>query len=233
MMKINKKGNIIGAVILFILGGVMIIFAVLGMIGTGLLQNDVEEQKERCIAVEGIVQELRYDNSARHYVADVTYEVNGEFYIVTLDTATSDNVKGTTMTVYYDPDDPTMVVDEWNSRETFNTYKSGLIILILGILLIFAGIKASGGLRRTRQQTHYINYNSPSAQPSDPLQTYTGYNSGMNPSQPYNNGDQFQNFGQNSTYGQTPYNTQQPYNYTDPYQQSYNNPNDPNNTNNF
>ena len=232
-MKINKKGNIVGAVILFILGGALLIFALLGFIGIGLLQNDVEDQKERCIAVEGIVQELRYDSYARHYVADVTYEVNGEYYIVTLDTATSNNVEGTTMTVYYDPDNPAMVVDEWNSRETYNTYKAGFIILVLGVILIFAGIKVSGGLRRTRQQNNYVNSVRPSSLPPSPIQTYTGYDGGLDSSQPYNN-QPYQDFSQNNAYGQTPYNNQQPYNNTPPYQQFYNNSNDPNNnTHNF
>ena len=34
----------------------------------------------------------------------------------------------------------------------------GFIILVLGVILIFAGIKVSGGLRRTRQQNNYPDY---------------------------------------------------------------------------
>ena len=121
-MNNNKKGNAVIGIILLVIGGIIILFNILSIVGVGLLQNDFEKEKQRSIAVDGIVDNLRYDSSSGHYVADVYYEVDGKYYKVTLDTATSNNKPGTTMTVYCYASDPSHVVDEWNSKETYQTY---------------------------------------------------------------------------------------------------------------
>ncbi len=53
--------SIIG-IILIVIGSLIIVFQIFDFIGVGLLQSDLQKEKERSIAVEGIVQKLRYDH---------------------------------------------------------------------------------------------------------------------------------------------------------------------------
>ncbi len=227
-MKFNKKGNTIVAVILFILGGAVLALSIMGFIGVGLLQGDIEQEKQNAIAVEGTVYELRYDDSIRHYVADVVYEVDGESYIVTLDTATSNDVAGTPMTVYCNPENPIEVVDEWNSRESYNTYKAGFFTVAIGIALIIGGLKAAGVLNRAKKQydIDYSKHHS-AVSPVDTYKGYDGYNSGQtynsyDPNVPYNSSSDSQ-FNSNVPYGSS----SNPYDPNVPYSSS-SNPYDPN-----
>lgn len=207
-MRISKRGNTIVAIILFVLGGGILAVSIMGFIGVGLMQGDIEAQKQNAIAVQGTVYELRYDSTLRHYVADVVYEVDGEQYIVTLDTATSNDVQGTPMTVYCNPDDPTEVVDEWNSRETYNTYKSGFFMTAIGIALIIGGLKAAGVFGRAKR-SYDIDYSKHHISPA-PIDTYKSYD----PNVPY--GQSSNPYDPNIPYGQS---TSEPYDSNSPFGQ--------------
>ena len=219
-MKISKKGNGVVAIILFIIGGGILMFSIMGFIGVNLLQGDIEEQKRNALPVEGVVYELRYDDSIRHYVADVVYEVNGEQYIVTIDTATSKDVEGTPMTVYCNPDNPLEVVDEWNTRETYNTYKAGFFMLAIGLAFIFGGLKAAGVIGGPKKQydIDYSKHPKPSSVPNkyDPTIPYGQSSNPYDPNTLYT-GESQSSYDPNTPYGSQSYNSYDP---NTPYSQS-------------
>ncbi len=219
-MRNNKKGNAVVGIILLVIGGIIILFNILSLVGVGLMQDDIEKEKQRSIAVEGVVDDLRYDSSAGHYVADVIYEVDGEYYMVTLDTATSNNKPGTTMTVYCYASNPTHVVDEWNSKETYHTYRFIIIVFIFGAALVFGGLRSLGVLGRARNNRNDIDYSRHSSPAPMPIQTYQGYNdqqfNSYDPNIPY--GSDTNAYPQGSYPGQQ----QNPYNPAPTYGQQQN-----------
>ncbi len=197
-MKNNQKGHLVTAVVLFLIGGILIIFNIISFYGAGLLQDDIEQSKENAVAVEGVVDDLRYDSTVRHYVADVVYEVDGEYYIVTLDNATSNNKPGTTMTVYYSKEDPSRVVDEMSTRETLNTYKFIIIGFAVGIVMITGSFIS---ITREKQRLLIQSVSDNSTPASSTSQIYTGYNSAPSPS----------SYNLNAPYGQNNYAPNTPY----------------------
>ena len=220
-MNNNKKGNAVIGIILLVIGGIIILFNILSIVGVGLLQNDIEKEKQRSIAVDGIVDDLRYGSSSGHYVADVYYEVDGKYYKVTLDTATSNNKPGTTMTVYCYASDPSHVVDEWNSKETYHTYRFIIIAFLLGAALVSGGLRALGVLGRAKNNRNEIDYSRHNSPPPAPIETYHGYND-----QQFNSYDPNIPFGSDrNSYPQSPYPGQQQNTY-DPASQF--NPDDSN-----
>ncbi len=100
--------------------------------------------------------------------------MDGEYYTVTLDTASSSNTPGTTMTVYCYAANPTHVVDEWNSRESFDTYKTIVIFFAVGTALLIAGLRGVGLFGNARKN-HDIDYSKHHPAPPSAIDTYSGY----------------------------------------------------------
>ena len=221
----NKKGNA-ASVVLFIISGIMLTLAALALLGITSQNKEIEDAKKNLPHVEGIVEELKYDNENRHYVALVLYAVDGEEYEVELDNATSNNKPGTYMTVYYDSSDPSYILNEPSMRETSSIYVGIIIFAGGGIGLIILGIamnkSADKRIRNLNNMPTGYNSVSPVAY-NNVMQTYKGYDGGLDPSQPYN-----QEMNQNNGY----YNPNMPYTNYPGQNPQYNNPQNNNYPNN-
>ncbi len=144
-------GSVVGTMlILFSL--IFIFVGIIFGIVSGVMSNTTKEQAETYLSAEAvitdIVLEVDCDGDTSTY-PHIKYTVDGREYRTTLDFYSIDMFKGQTITILYDPENPSTVVYEKGAKTLVTImgvvaavfFAVGGIPLIIGIILIVISLK--------------------------------------------------------------------------------------------
>ena len=144
-------GSVLGT-ILILFSLIFILVGIIFGVVSGVMSNTTKKQAETYISTEAvitnIVLEIDCDGDTSTY-PDIKYTVDGKEYRTTLDFYSIDMFKGQTITILYDPENPSTVVYEKGAK-TLVTIMGivaavliviGAIPLITGIILIAVSLK--------------------------------------------------------------------------------------------
>ena len=136
--KTSKAPRVLG-VIFIIVGAVVILIALMAILGAQSLEKESETAKNNFISTEARIIKYRHKYSDE-YEADVVYTIKNEDFYTTIKSVKETDINREYTTLYYNPDDPRDVLQEWTPDDTDETYIGAVIMIAFGLSLLILGI---------------------------------------------------------------------------------------------